>query len=547
MPNTFGSRLSAALLLGFAMRLRKKPAIGGARRRALGKIPKLARSAGDLVPPKPSPATGRNDLPGGTLTLTGRYAVTSQTWTLEFNKATLKDGLAAILALNKTNPFLLPGSNPLVEGMTVTLTWKAPVTGKSVYGHFLKRSAGKLGPQGTCGFQIFRPQRTAASLATSPTTFGNTDGTPSGTAAASNSGANTSPATAAIGANPNFELPPGAVGLQSWAHASFDAQQCWDIAKVHAVLEEVGFVVLRGFIPEHIISMAHQEARDYYLGVLKSFEHGFAVEEQGLAGFDKLADLPSFLWEHAPKGAKPRMKKFKEGSLGMKVDPDTKVVLPGLTPGGQAALLNVQPGWVVKSARAKAEPGRCLAPAKVQAVRQAIHGTSSQPWIAVRQPLAAWVHAEQPGDSEVTFKPPNYYSPLAVSQHWGCFTTKGYQSKLGLGKCSDATNFANCMGVRNAQLWMRDWLACMHSCLPTQLCWQPDGVSIKARVSFSNCLDFLTVIFRRSDFKSILVKYLRLLVGVSISLFRHRCSCAVSGHGPKLAVIQVLRIQIPGN
>jgi hypothetical protein len=262
--------------------------------------------------------------------------------------------------------------------------------------------------------------------------------------------------------------------------ASFDAQRCWDIVMVRAALEEYGFVVLRGFVPERIAQPALAEATEYFLGVLRAFKHGYAIDK-GVAGIDEVARLPSCVWENVAK--KKKTITFAKGSLGMTVHPQTLEVV-GLTPNGQASRLGVRPGWAVE----KASNGR--------------RGLTK-----VRQPLVAWLEAEQPAVSFVTFQPPANYSPLAVSQKWGVFTSKGYQPDLGLGKCTDAENFATSAGVMNAQLWMRNYLASLHDCMPTELCWKPDGVSFKAGISFRNAPDSSKVCFGPWDPKSILLQY----------------------------------------
>ena len=235
-----------------------------------------------------------------------------------------------------------------------------------------------------------------------------------------------------------------------FAGATFDGSRSWDVAAMQKALEDFGFLYLPEFIPESITNLAFDQATQYFLGVLRSFEHGLSINK-GMEGFDELAGLPSCAWERKPR--REVAKTFEAGPLGMTVEPSTSEVKE-LVPGGQAVSLGVQAGWVVKKV------------------------------IVGSQPLAAFSKLLSEGeltkDTQITFRTPTHYSPLAVSQKWGVCTSRGYQPKLGLGKCTDSEHFAECPAVMNCQLWMRNLLATLHNCLPTQLCWQPDGVSFKA-------------------------------------------------------------------
>ena len=431
--------MQAALLPCFVgMPKSKKPAIGGRARRPAQQKPAANTRAGS--PSKPEPAIGGDACPVPE-TLTDRYYLKSQSWVFFFTQASIKNALAAVLSLNKSNPFLLAGSHPLVEGERMRLTWKVPVSGKSVYGHFRKRAPKTLGPNGICKPSFFSVAPPATP--TSPSAPADVCGKPGQNAAIG--------AGAAIGAEGYQPLPDELAG------ASFDGLRCWDVQAVKAALEEFGFVVLRGFIPERINKMALDESQAYFLGVLKSFQHGFSID-QGHSGFDEISKLPSFVWEKTPK--KEVVVDFAPGGLGMLVDRNSLIV-EGVGFGGQAEMKGVRRGWAVTKLR------------------------SGEPLADVVQPLAEAANRDWPGSIEVTFQPPAHYSPLAESQKWGVFSSRGYQPKLGLGKCTDAINFASAMGVMNAQLWMRNFLAELHCCLPTELCWQPDGVSCKAGVSFA--------------------------------------------------------------
>jgi hypothetical protein len=75
------------------------------------------------------------------------------------------------------------------------------------------------------------------------------------------------------------------------------------------------------------------------------------------------------------------------------------------------------------------------------------------------------------------------WTPFALKQKWGVSTSRGYQPKLGLGKCTHPY-YVDSPASRDAQLYMRNFLANLHKCLPHELCWQPDGNSFKAGWSF---------------------------------------------------------------
>jgi len=365
--------------------------------------------------------------------LTEKYKMRSQTWDLIFPKATLSIALAAIAKLNKEHPFLQAGTDPVVDGHVIRLTWQQAVTGKSVYGWFRKKSHSLLGPQGKARITNFSPSQL------------NSQKSPSAVIGAGASSA----AIGAVRPEPFPHLP------EQFAQASFDGKQQWDVGSMKKALGHYGFLRLPGFIPEPITKLAFEEASNYFLGVMRSFQYGFSIDK-GMAGFDELAGLPSTVWEKKPKD--PVTLIFEAGPLGMTVGPSTFTVLQ-VRPDGQAFLNSVQAGWVVVRATAAGRPG----------------------YWRRGQALADLINTgEVPKDTSITFQPPTYYTPLALDQKWGVFSSKGYQPKLGLGKSTEPHNFAKCPGIMNAQLWMRNILASLHDCLPTQLCWQPDGVSFKA-------------------------------------------------------------------
>ena len=224
--------------------------------------------------------------------------------------------------------------------------------------------------------------------------------------------------------------------------------------EVKEALEEQGFLCLRNYIPKHIVERAFAEATDYFLDILKQFSGGHAIDE-GLAGFDKVAGLPGKVWEKRPATEEVEVA-FDPGPLGLEFYPSTKIV-GKITPKGQGEIQGVQEGWVFVGAKAG---GRLLK----------------------GQPLAAFLKTltcEQ--CTTVTFQPRwEHWNAQAVTQYWGLSVARGYQGKLGLGKVTDAVNMQNCPAIMAAQLWMRNYIAMLHQCLPEELCWQPDGASFKA-------------------------------------------------------------------
>ena len=81
---------------------------------------------------------------------------------------------------------------------------------------------------------------------------------------------------------------------------------------------------------------------------------------------------------------------------------------------------------------------------------------------------------------KITFQYMIGFSDFADRQKWGVATSRGWQQGLGMGKCTDAAYFRDCVGLRNTQMWMRNFLASLSNCMPDELCWQPDGASCKA-------------------------------------------------------------------
>jgi len=426
-------------------RCQKNPAIGGIQKpQRRFKVLKSAKAT-KQVAKKPAKCQV-----AGTSNLTHKYSQRSQRWSLHFGPGTVKAALAALVTFNKKKPFLDPGSSPRVDGHIIHLVWRQAVTGKSLYGFFRKGLPKTLGPQGHCSALNFEPTFQYNDNRLSPTSTGH------------------AATDAAIGAAKGEAGPSGGAYSplpEEFAAASFGGKSmAWnDVSAMEKALEEHGFIILPGFVPEHITKQALEEATTYFLGVMKSFQHGFGIDK-GMAGFDDLASLPGAVWEKQPK--KEVTITFAEGLFGMKVGPKLEVL--ELTPGGQASNLGVQLGWVVVKVGGENQYRSKLMTLINDGATQGKKGGS--PALCGKA---------------ITFQPPTCFSPLAVSQKWGVATSRGYQKELGLGKSTDPIHFSNCPAVVNTQLWVRNLLASLHGCLPTDLCWKPDGVSFKAgRASF---------------------------------------------------------------
>ena len=373
--------------------------------------------------------------------LTEKYEQLSQKWSLHFTPGTVRAGLAAIMQANKKKPFLMAGTDPRMECNVIHLTWRVPVTGKYIYMFWRKVLPKTLGPTGHCSPLNFEPSHQFSCV---PKDTPHTVAAPA----------------AAIGAAKKGELhveayPP--LPLE-FATASFQSMTWADVGAMKEALDEHGFLILPGYIPEHITKQAFQEATKYFLGVMRSLMFGFSIDK-GMAGFDDLASLPSQVWEKQPKKATPIT--FGEGPFGMQVGPNLEV--KNTTHDGQAHCLGVGLGWVLVKFAGKS-------------TKMLVAGQSVADYINEGGQLSE--------DTELIFQPPTHFSPLAVSQKWGVFSSKGYQPKLGLGKSTNPIYFANCPAVLNAQIWLRNVLSSLHGCLPTELCWQPDGVSFKAGLFF---------------------------------------------------------------
>jgi len=76
---------------------------------------------------------------------------------------------------------------------------------------------------------------------------------------------------------------------------------------------------------------------------------------------------------------------------------------------------------------------------------------------------------------------PPYLNPYAEQQRWGCATSIGYQRSSGLGGGQALSHkiYAEVPEVAAVQHYCRQLIATLENCSPWELCWKPEGASIK--------------------------------------------------------------------
>ena len=429
-----------------------EPKDGGIKKEATG------NQHGKHIAKKPA-ASPSNSLEGET----AKYNLRAEWWELIFpdDKSTNKAVLAIQLA-NREKKFMRAGSDVQRVGNRLQIQWNGQVTGKSLYGYFRTHFPKTLGPSGSIQMN-FRPLGLETELQ-APGIGGTWSKTEPQTVAI---GTGTPPQIAAIGALPEEgHLPAiGGAGPAGYlpmparlAKTSFHADGWWNMDKLRSELDDVGFVCLRAFIPKLLVDKCFEESTQYFLKVLRSFWGGFAIDK-GLAGFDDLAALPAKVWDRK-LGGQVRLS-FVKGSWGFQADPITYQVI-AVEAAGQAERLGVICGWVVSEVYDKGT--------------NILVGTSGAFGTV---PMWIWWDV----DVEMVFQQDVCWTPFALKQKWGVSTSRGYQPKLGLGKCTHP-HYVDSPASRDAQLYMRNFLANLHKCLPHELCWQTDGVSFKAGWSF---------------------------------------------------------------
>jgi hypothetical protein len=390
------------------------------------------------------------------------------------NEKTTSKAVVAIQKVNHAKKFLRAGSEVERRGNHLQIQWNGQITGKSLYSYFRAHFQGTLGPGGNCpptdfqpvGLRSNQPELSPRSNQSGSQPLATTQEFPTNITCCTG----TEPQTAAIGAGTKTEIAALGAGLPGyppmpakWAKACFGVENWWKLDQVRYELDEMGFICLLAFLPKVLVDKCFGESTEYFFKVLRSFWGGFAIDK-GLAGLDDVAALPPKVWEKY--FGDPVTVLFPPGPWGFRFDPATKqVIAVGVS--SYAEHHGVKTGWVVLD---------------FQADGASIHPDP----ILFRLGTSGFIEGFV--ELGVVFRQDVCYSPFALTQKWGCSTSRGYQPLLGLGKCTNP-EFVNSPASLDAQLYMRNFLANVHNCLPHELCWQPDGNSFKAGRSFFRKMD----------------------------------------------------------
>ena len=93
-------------------------------------------------------------------------------------------------------------------------------------------------------------------------------------------------------------------------------------------------------------------------------------------------------------------------------------------------------------------------------------------------------HVGQVPSDAWTKKPdrdPVFLNPHGEEQRWGCATSIGYQGTSGLGGGQALSHqiYAKVPEVAAVQHYCRQLIAALEGCSPWELCWKPEGASVK--------------------------------------------------------------------
>ena len=403
---------------------------------------KIAKKKKAKIPPKESQKDE---------TKMAKWTTHSKGWVLTHvdpRQATMAGEVFRKVAKEDAKYRLDPGMPVRVVGNKCFLSWPTPVTGKTVAGWWygseeIMKIIGKgkkaqpmwWGPVGHISHL----------LAPHPAT-----GTPNST---------TGTPLAASGGYP--ELPP------KYGAASLEPPDWWgtleDPAKPLRILEEFGFLILRGFLPAIVAAPARQSVEAHLKMVMGSLTDGFATED-----FDKLASLHPKVWEHKitnpEEGPQVVTHSFPltppqaisidwylPGILGCALD--ARGFVTAVKPKGPADQQGVKMGWQVLAISQEIQQPKNLVggsrsltlthtmtgqrswkQAPLQKERGAL-GTLS----AASAPKASSKHLAKPrakaigkgtGLTElvkIKFKKMDAFSPLAITQKWSVSQNQGWQ------------------------------------------------------------------------------------------------------------------------
>lgn len=204
------------------------------------------------------------------------YGLRSATWVLTFsNQDKAARAASSMRQLNDTLHFLAQGSAVRVDNASVHIVWRSVIRGHSLVDYLYANCRGTFGPCGKFSSWSF-----------------------SGPASASTHAPEAAPATEAAGASTKATEAAGApthvpgTYIDLPGRYALDASQWYVPGKAMALLQQNGFVVLRGFLPEYLCQPARQDIEAHFLTILGSFTGGHAVD-----CIDKVHLLDGKVWE----------------------------------------------------------------------------------------------------------------------------------------------------------------------------------------------------------------------------------------------------------
>ena len=347
-----------------------------------------------------------------------KWFVHSKGWCLTFlTEKFATQATQAFRSANKDDNFLDNAAPVRVVGKRVFITWARPVVGKTVSGWICNNKALRavIAPEGKAkaiewrpwdpseceaGLNLVEPQEDSATVAYPP-----------------------------LKAPYNTVV---ALGRSEWFGSEMDQPL--------AVLNEYGFLCLRGFVPKCLVDPARDTCMHHFLQIIASFTDGHAIDE-GPGGLDKVANLPPEVWESKSHGTATKLFQ-KDLPLGFHINSEGVVLSTDLE--GQASKVGVRMGW-----RVKAINGKMYSPGQDVDFQKSAKKTKQ------RKPAAG---GQAHHVTEINFKQVKLFSPCAIQQKWSVGLNRGYQPQLGLGKCTNPEFFANVKPLEEAQLYMRPWL-----------------------------------------------------------------------------------------
>ena len=342
----------------------------------------------------------------------------------------------------------------------VVVTWAQPVVGKTVMGWLYSNKVLKdvLGPGKPSHPIHWAPCGVAARLGLPTTASTNAAGMPM-----------------AAPKPPNQQ--EGYPDLPSKYQEASLGPQDWfgtvaDPGKPKRMLEQFGFLVLRGFVTDNVATPACESVLVQFRKVMGSLTDGHATQD-----FDKLAALPAKVWEYKAHSEDPIVtchfpKIGERGSrqilddLGCSFNAGGSVTF--VKHGGGADKQGVKLGWQILNIDGQPfkhywehtmshehsgmnEQGHLSLPNKK---------TEMSPFASskrIAKPLArgtANATTTKLG-LQVKFKKMHVFSKFALEQKWSVSQNAGYLRQFGGGKLTKPQFFLDMLPLREAQLYMR--------------------------------------------------------------------------------------------